>query len=117
MLETLSTRRGHTFIPEAAALWPSLYSTENITVGDKEILAHYFVGGSDWYLTEYDGCENLAFGYVNLGSEDGEWGSFSLEEMEQVIVHGFMIIERDLDWEAKSARTALPSRAWIWGDK
>ncbi|MCK4347831.1 MAG: hypothetical protein KAW47_04365 [Thermoplasmatales archaeon] len=34
---------------------PRLYETEGIEAKDKLIHLHFFVGGSDWYIAEYDG--------------------------------------------------------------
>ena len=34
---------------------PRLYETENTPLKDKLIYLHFFVGGCDWYIAEYDG--------------------------------------------------------------
>ena len=34
---------------------PRLYETENIPAEEKLIYLHFFIGGCDWYITEYDG--------------------------------------------------------------
>ena len=34
---------------------PRLYETENVQVGDKLIYLHFFIGGCDWFISEYDG--------------------------------------------------------------
>jgi hypothetical protein len=118
MLESQSKRRGHAFIPEEAAEWADLYSTEETPVGDKLVVAHYFVAGANWYITEINLTEGIAFGYVDLGNGTPEWGNISLQEMEELSIHGgLFIVERDLYWEAKPAREVLSARAWAWGDK
>lgn len=63
---------------------PKLYETENIKT-DNKILQMKFMelkSGWEWYLTEYDAKEKIAFGLVK-GFED-EWGYFSLVEMEDI---------------------------------
>ena len=44
---------------------PGLYQTENVELEDKIIAMHFFIGGCDWYVAEYDG-EDIFFGFVNL---------------------------------------------------
>jgi uncharacterized protein YkvS len=118
--ETLRRRRGHVFYPKAEMRkWPALYSTDDVAVGDKKIMAHYFVGGSDWYVTEVDPENGIAFGYAQLGGHGpGEWGSFSLPELESIQVGPFnQPVERDCHYSdaGKPAREVLPSYAWSWG--
>jgi hypothetical protein len=49
-----------------------------------------------WYATEYDPEERVFFGIVD--GHSAEWGYFSLDEMESLVVHGLKM-ERDLYWE------------------
>ena len=55
------------------------------TDGKKEhpAIFHYFYGGSDIYICEYDPEDNLMFGYgiLNGDLQNSEWGYFSLEEL------------------------------------
>ena len=55
------------------------------TEGQKEhpAIFHYFFGGTDIYICEYDPAEKLMFGYVILNGDlqNSEWGYFSLEEL------------------------------------
>ncbi|OOP65271.1 hypothetical protein BMF89_00015 [Arthrobacter sp. SRS-W-1-2016] len=98
--ETQRKRRGHDFYPpaEEMASWPELYETDGEgPIGDKPIQAHYFQGGMDWYIAEYDPKANEAFGYVNLG-HGGEWGYIDLAEVESVRGQMGLPIERDLDF-------------------
>lgn len=44
---------------------PRLYETESVPVQDKLIYLHFFIGGSDWYVAEFEG-EDTFFGYVIL---------------------------------------------------
>jgi hypothetical protein len=73
---------------------------------------HYFVGNSDWLVTEYDPTDDIAFGWACLGGDrqNAELGYFSLAEMEQarvplhVEVEGQRVrigetgVERDEHW-------------------
>ena len=55
------------------------------TDGQKEhpAIFHYFYGGSDIYICEYDPEDNLMFGYgiLNGDLQNSEWGYFSVEEL------------------------------------
>jgi hypothetical protein len=63
---------------------PTIAKQENL--GDDAIVhAHYFVGSCDWWVTEYDPDDDLAFGFVNLGDPgNAELGYISLAELEAV---------------------------------
>ena len=50
---------------EQLAAIPRLYETEKIGSKNKIIHLHFFIGGCDWYVAEFDG-EELFFGYANL---------------------------------------------------
>jgi hypothetical protein len=41
--------------PEKLATIPRLYETENVPLKDKVIHLHFFIGGCDWYIAEFDG--------------------------------------------------------------
>ncbi len=60
---------------EELAKIPRLYETENIPLKDKIIHLHFFIGGCDWYIVEYDG-DDLFWGYaiLNGDTENAEWG-------------------------------------------
>ncbi len=63
---------------EQFAAIPRLYTTEKIGSKDKIVHLHFFIGGCDWYVAEFDG-EELFFGYANLNdAQNAEWGYFSL---------------------------------------
>jgi hypothetical protein len=44
---------------------PKLYETEPIELKDKLIHLHFFLGGCDWYVAEYDG-QDISFCYTVL---------------------------------------------------
>lgn len=109
--ETQRLRRGHDFYPPADATVPRLYETEGQPFAEKVLHLHYFAGGCDWWLAEYDPSEGLGFGYACLGDPDNaEWGYVSLPELEGVNLHdGLVIVERDLHWSPSVAgATNLP---------
>ena len=78
---------------------PKLYETENIPVEDKVAVVKYFnpCGAGTWYGIEYDPEEKLFFGYAEI--TDGEFGYFSLKELENINLPFGMHIERDLYFE------------------
>jgi hypothetical protein len=103
--ETNRSRRGHAFYPTAAEAIPALYATDRIPVAEKMIVAHYFVGGCDWWITEYNPADGIAFGYACLGDPTmAEWGYVSLVELEEIVIRPSvglpipMVVERDLHW-------------------
>ncbi len=98
-------RRGHAFITGAILLKvPALYATEDTPLPEKTLFAHFFVRACDWYVCELDPATGRAFGYADLGMGSPEWGYFDLVEMEETVVHGWMVIERDLDFTPTTAR-------------
>lgn len=72
---------------------PRLYETENISAEDKLIYLHFFIGGSDWFVAEFDG-DDIFFGYVVLNGDksNAEWGYFSFAELREVKV-GMVVVE------------------------
>ncbi len=79
--------------PAQLARIPRLYETEDTLLRDKSIYLHFFIGGCDWYISEYDG-EDLFFGYAILNNdvEMAEWGYISFQELRAIrIPPGFEI--------------------------
>ena len=64
-----------------------------------EVIAKFFHPwfGGTWFATEYDPKTRCFFGFVTgVGRpEDDEWGYFSLDELEDLKIHGCPT-ERDL---------------------
>jgi len=60
-------------------------------------------GAGTWYLTEYDPETRIAFGYVTGLAED-EWGSISIEELENVNLPFGLKIERDLYFKEQTVK-------------
>lgn len=76
---------------------PPLYSTEKKKPEEVTVYAHYFTPFSniDWYVTEFDGKEQM-FGLVK--GYEVELGYINLKELES---QG-MNVERDLHWNEKT---------------
>lgn len=93
--ETQRRLRGHDFYPKDVHTWPKMYSGEDLNdFGKTEIVAHYFLGNMDWYISEMR-SDGVAFGYAKFG-QNGEWGGgIYLPELEQAR-KGYMVIERDI---------------------
>jgi hypothetical protein len=101
--ETNRRRRGHAFLTkQLLRSIPRLYATEEIECDGKALLAHYFVGGCDWYVAELDPETGDAFGLADLGC--AEWGYFNLVELEATVMHGWLVVERDLDFVPRTAQ-------------
>lgn len=75
---------------------PKLYSTEKIPEKEKVAQVKFFnpCGQGTWYGIEYEPNERLFFGYVELF--EGEYGYFSLDELESVKLPFGLKIERDI---------------------
>lgn len=61
---------------------PALGTTDKIPFSEKKIHLHFFTGGSDWYVAEFDG-EDTFFGFVclNNDTQNAEWGYFTFSEL------------------------------------
>ena len=67
----------------ALKLCPKIRATANAK--EHPAIFHYFFGGSDFYICEYDPQEGLMFGYGILNGDlpNSEWGYFSVSEFTQ----------------------------------
>ena len=90
---------------EQLATIPGLYETEHISIQDKIIHAHFFIGESHWFITEFDQVD-LAFGFAILNGdlEMSEWGYISLAELTAINILGVFQVEYDILWEPKPAK-------------
>lgn len=83
---------------------PRLYETESIPSQDKLIYLHFFIGGSDWFVAEYDGDDTF-FGYVVLNGDHqcAEWGYFSFSELKKIRVDEWCEVDCELEefWDVK----------------
>lgn len=54
---------------------------------ERVIKGHFFIGACDWYITEYDKDQDLAFGFCHLGDDQcAEWGYVSVAELRTTTV-------------------------------
>ncbi len=83
---------------------PKLYETEDIPLKDKVVYLHFFIGGCDWYVVEYDG-EDLFWGYAILNGdfEMAEWGYISFEELKRIKIPPGFEIDCETCWQVKKA--------------
>lgn len=83
---------------------PRLYKTDHIPLQDKVIHLHLFIGGSDWFVAEYDGDDTF-FGYVILNGDldCAEWGYFSFSELKEILIQGWCEVDCELEefWAVK----------------
>ena len=91
---------------ERLAKLPRLYETEQVGLKDKLIHLHFFIGGSDWYAIEFDGQDTFwGFAILNGDNLNAEWGYFSLTELQQIRVGGWVEVDCELEehWEVRPA--------------
>ncbi len=77
-------------LPPASVLKnvPGLYTNDaaGVSLADTVIHLHFFIGGCDWYLAEFDG-DDLFWGYVNLNDpEMAEWGYVAFSDLKNTVV-------------------------------
>ena len=90
---------------------PGLYETEHVPLKEKQIYLHFFIAGSDWYVTEFDG--DLFFGFVILNNDlfNSEWGYFSFGELKNLRISGIEIdCELEAFWRVRPAIDVEPIR-------
>ena len=86
------------------ALIPKLYATDFISTKHKKIFLHFFIGGCDWYVAEYDGDDTFfGFAILNDDLEMAEWGNFSFNDLKSIKVKGGVEIDCDQHFEIKRA--------------
>jgi len=98
---------------------PPLYARDGKGY-DAVVYAHYFIGSSDWLVTEYDPAEDIAFGWACLAGDRqmAELGYVSLAELAEIEVRprprrlgwasAFAFrVEFDEDWQPCSLADAI----------
>lgn len=86
---------------------PRLYETKDIPLHEKVIHLHFFIGGCDWYIAEFDG-EDTFFGYAILNHDysNAEWGYVSFQELKEIKIAWVEVdCETDKSWLPKPAGT------------
>lgn len=86
-------------------LIPQMYSTGHLPIKDAMVHMHFFLGGCDWYVTEYDPGERRFFGYAILNGDldNAEWGYISFDELRGLRVNPGLEVDRDCYWKPKKA--------------
>ena len=97
---------------------PRLYETEQIPLKEKLIYLHFFIGGCDWFITEFDG-DDLFWGFAILNNdlEMAEWGYISFGELKAINLHGFQIdCETEDAWRVRKAsevQRICEAQGWV----
>ncbi len=92
---------------------PRLYATESTPLESKLVFLHFFIGGSEWYVCEFDG-DDLFFGYAILNDDhpNAEWGYFSFSELEDISINGIEVdCEPESLWPPKPV-SEIPRIMW-----
>lgn len=84
---------------------PTYDNCEGTEFKDRIIHEHFFLGGSDWYITSYEPDTEIFFGFVILNGDTdmSEWGDISFEELKEVKMQGVFEVDRDKYWKKKKA--------------
>ena len=71
--------------PKRLAKIPAIGTSANTEIKNIKIFLHFFVGGCDWYVAEFDGKDTF-FGFVILNNDEvnAEWGYFSFSELQKL---------------------------------
>ena len=85
---------------------PGLFTTDDVPIDETIIYGHFFLGSSDWYVTEYDPQERLFFGYAILGGDyqNAEWGYVSYDELDELKIGPGFEVDWEKNWEPKKVR-------------
>jgi hypothetical protein len=108
----------NTPIEERLSKIPRLYETEHTPLQEKLIYLHFFIGGCDWYVAEYDG-EDIFWGFAILNDDfqNAEWGYISFSELKSIKMGGWLEIDCELEesWcVRKASEIEKISRAHGW---
>ena len=88
---------------EQLAKLPKLYETEGIDLKDKIIHLHFFIGGTDLFIAEYDGDDTFwGFSILNGDYFNAEWGYIPFSELKEINVNGIEM-DNDIYWQLKKA--------------
>jgi len=84
---------------------PAFYSGKNTSIEEKKIYMHFFMGGCDWYATEYNPEEGNFFGFAILNGmyDMAEWGYFNYRELCELKM-SFLEVDRDKFWKVRKAK-------------
>lgn len=80
-------------------------------IEDPLIIAKFFnpAGAGTWWATEYCPETRRFFGFVSIfGDHCDEWGAFSLDELQSLVLRFGLGIERDLYFGEQRISKAVP---------
>ena len=65
---------------------------------------HFFLGGCDWYVAEFDKSTRDLYGFAILNDDlkNAEWGYTNLDELCEITMSGIEV-DRDLHWAPRKA--------------
>ena len=120
-MKNADRKRGHRFIGTEKI--PALYATEETKINEKTVAAHYFAGGFDWYVLEFDPTTGTAFALSCTDSDlDGELGYVNLFDLGRTTIQARVnvmgcyettlefLIERDCYWTPQTVATIRAAR-------
>ena len=81
-------------------------SRSKVPIEKAMIHAHYFMGGSDWYVIEWDKKDNIFFGFVVLNGDlqNAELGYFSFAELDEFNRYP-LLMNIDFNWNKINFRS------------
>ncbi|MBV5327062.1 MAG: hypothetical protein JZU65_05400 [Chlorobium sp.] len=84
---------------------PKLHETESVSLLDKLIHLHFFIGSHDWFIAEYDGQDTFwGFAILSGDYQNAEWGYVSFSELQSISFKGVEIdCELEEFWEVRPA--------------
>lgn len=85
---------------------PGLYETEQVPLEDKIIHLHFFIGGCDWYIAEFDGNDLFwGFAILNNDLQCAEWGYVAFSELKAIKIDGWLEVDCEIEdhWKVKKA--------------
>jgi len=87
------------------ARFPKLGETDGKSNATTIVEGHFFVGGCDWFVTEFDG-EDTFFGFAILNGDYqmAEWGYISYESLKEIKVGGFAEVDFDKHWDKRQVQ-------------
>ena len=91
---------------ERLARIPRLYETEDIPLRDKLIHLHFFIGGCDWYIAEFNGKDTFfGFAVLNNDYEMAEWGYIPFSELRAIRINDWLEVDCETEeiWHVRKA--------------
>lgn len=96
-----------THLTPPPATTPGLYEQDGKGY-DAIVHAHYFVGGCDWLITEYDPASGRMFGWACINDrQNTELGYINHHELDAVRVNAIVPIDDDTDWQPATLTAAI----------